>query len=166
MNKLFSGRHHTIELWPSSLSHTLFITGIESIEPITGTLLRKFIITGKKPLNSKKNPYASMSIPIKGHPNRTTNIPVKKNPLDLILCLWKKKLNVLCKPMINDRPLMKRRLPNAMRTRSKKNSIPRNKKKPPKPARPIPIFWESVTDSILNCLSFFYVMNDGSCFTQ
>lgn len=29
---------------------TLFMTGIASIEPITGTLRRKFIITGKNPL--------------------------------------------------------------------------------------------------------------------
>lgn len=48
------------------------------IVPNTGTRLKKLIATGKKPLNSKKNPYDSITMPISGQPSNTTNIPPKK----------------------------------------------------------------------------------------
>lgn len=47
-------------------------------------------------------------MPIKGQPKSTTNIPPKKHKVPLILCLWKKNLNVLSNPMTHASPAIKR----------------------------------------------------------
>lgn len=66
-------------------SSTLLIPGILRSVPMTGTLRRKFMAYGKKPEKRRKNPYVSTTMPIIGHPMRTTNIPPKKAALPLIL---------------------------------------------------------------------------------
>ena len=43
-----------------------------------------------------------------GHPINTTIMPPKKNEVALILCLWKKNLNVLSSPMTNASPEINR----------------------------------------------------------
>ena len=45
---------------------TELIPGKLRIVPITGILRKKLIATGKNPLNSTMNPYASIIIPIRG----------------------------------------------------------------------------------------------------
>jgi len=109
-----------------------------------GILRRNSTTNGKKPLNNWKNPYNSKIIPTIGHPRRTTKIPPKKNTLALILLDWKKNLHVLSSPTIKAIPARKRIFPIAKSPLSKSKTTPRNRKKPPKPTRPIPIFWVSV----------------------
>lgn len=98
-----------------------------NILPKIGTLRKKFTATGKKLLwksekklfiefvnlvqsglvtylNSKKNPYDSIIIPMIGHPNKTITIP-PKNAIDaLIFCRLKKNLNVRSRPITQANP--------------------------------------------------------------
>jgi hypothetical protein len=39
-----------------------------------------------------------------GQPIRTINTPPRKKLVAFILCFWKKKRNVLSRPITNDRP--------------------------------------------------------------
>lgn len=54
------------------------------------------------------NPYVSTSMPTKGHPIKTIIIPPKNDALPFILCLWKKKLNVLLGPITHPSPQINR----------------------------------------------------------
>lgn len=63
--------------------------------------------TGKNPLNSKTNPYVSISIPIKGYPIRTITIPPKNAIEALTLCFWKKNRKVRSNPITHASPQMK-----------------------------------------------------------
>jgi hypothetical protein len=47
-------------------------------------------------------------MPMSGHPMRTTMIPPKKAVVPFALCHWKKKRNVLSRPMTKARPDRKR----------------------------------------------------------
>lgn len=76
--------------------------------PRTGTRLRKLIAAGKKPEKSRKNPYDSMIMPINGNPTSTTMMPPKKAIDPFSLCFWKKKRNVLSRPITQARPQRKR----------------------------------------------------------
>lgn len=57
--------------------------------------IMKLTVAGMKPPNNTMKPYVSIHIPIKGKPNSTTVIPIKKASVAFSLCLWKKKLYVL-----------------------------------------------------------------------
>lgn len=82
------------------------MSGKSNKRPSIGTLLMKFTATGKKPLNNKKNPYDSMTIPINGQPIRTTMMP-PKNAIDAFtLCFWKKNRNVRSRPITQANPHM------------------------------------------------------------
>jgi len=132
----------SLDIGPSGI--TLLMNGRLSIILSPGTLRRNSTTNGKKPLNNWKNPYNSRIIPTMGHPRRTTKIPPKKKRLALILLAWKKNLQVRSSPTIKAIPARNRIFPIAKSPLSKSKTTPRNRKKPPKPTRPIPIFWVSV----------------------
>lgn len=66
-----------------------------------------FFKMSKSYRNNNKKPYISAIMPTIGHPRRTIVIPPKKDTDAFTLCLWKKKKNVLCNPMMQARPLIK-----------------------------------------------------------
>lgn len=115
-----------------------------------GTRERKATVAGMKPRKSSKKPYDSMHMPTSGQPKRTMKMPVKKAPLALSLCRWKKNQKVRSMPMIKARPQMKSRFPTARRPLSKNMSTPRKRKEMPKAARPRPIFCVSDIDIIVD----------------
>lgn len=157
--------NYTIEFDSPSLSAKELMPGRLRIVPITGTRRRKLTATGKKPLKSKKNPYISKHIPTTGQPIRTTSMPPTKNPVALNLCRWKKKRNVRSSPITQPRPLMKRMFPKARSPLSKKKSTPRKRNMTPNPARPTPIFWQSVISIILKPV-FLKTASKSFVFTQ
>ena len=55
-------------------------------------------------LNNCTNPYISTIIPTKGHPNRTIQIPPRKNAVPRTFSTWKKKRKVLSSPITNAKP--------------------------------------------------------------
>lgn len=132
--------NYTIELDSPTLSASIRMPGRFNNVPKTGTRLKKFTATGKKPLNRRKKPYISTHMPITGQPSRTIKMPPAKKPVAFALCFWKKNLNVLSKPITKARPQMNRILPIARRPLSKNISIPMNKNAIPNPAKPTPIF--------------------------
>lgn len=85
---------------------TLLTPGIFKNVPKTGTLLRKFIATGKNPLNNKTKPYVSTTIPTIGYPTNTIIIPPKKAIEAFTLCFWKKNLPVRSSPITHANPQM------------------------------------------------------------
>lgn len=112
--------------------------------PSTGIRRKKFITTGKKPLNSTTKPYTSMHIPTSGNPNKTVKIPPKKAPDPFHLCRWKKNEKLRSNPTTNPTPAKNSIFPIAKRPLSKKSKTPKNMKVIPKAAKPTPIFCVSV----------------------
>lgn len=126
-----SHNHHTVVLLesPAIMSKIRLMPGIFNTVPSTGTLRRKFIATGRKPLEQKKvcinlletthetcevylsthlnnntKPYVSRIIPTTGQPISTTKTPPRNETLAFILCLWKKKFKVLHGPITHPSP--------------------------------------------------------------
>lgn len=104
-------------------------------------------------------------MPIIGQPMSTTKTPPKNETLAFILCLWKKKFNVLHGPITHAKPEINRSckltqviaqkhifankwvndrcdnltFPMASKPLSNSSNTPRNKKEIPNPAKPTPI---------------------------
>lgn len=93
-------------IWCSYSLLTRLMSGKSNRRPSIGTLRKKFTATGKKPLNNKKNPYDSTTIPIRGQPISTTMMPPKNAIEAFTLCFWKKNRNVRSRPMTQASPQM------------------------------------------------------------
>jgi len=57
-------------------------------------------------LKSNTKPYVSISIPNRGQPSSTTDIPPKNATDAFILCFWKKNLKVRSRPITHAKPAM------------------------------------------------------------
>jgi hypothetical protein len=77
----------------------LMATGRKPLSTKIIKFLAKHVYNMKSYPNRRMKPYSSIHMPTRGHPKKTTTMPEKNAADPLILCLWKKKKNVLSSPI-------------------------------------------------------------------
>lgn len=111
-------------------------------------------------------PHNSINIPMKDHPQRTTNIPPKNRQVPFALCHWKKNNNVCFTPINNVIPDKNKRFPIANNAASKSKRTPRITNVTPKSVNPRPISKiikiKNMKKKILTYVLLYLIQNSSS----
>jgi len=115
------------------------------IHPTKGICERNIFTVDQNPPNRTMQPYISKIMPTIGQRTNIRKIPRTKQTVPLKLLMLVNSLQVGCQPIKRPTPINQNKFPRASRPLSKYKMTPRNVKDKPKPMRPNPTFFCSVS---------------------